>query len=160
MFGMFITSSTGDGDLLSAKGMRTITVAQIAQFMNIDLHVERPHEGLPGVVIGELGGPLYQLTKLITNALNETGEILEKTQYPNLGAFVAEALKSTEDLNPASRADIVVERVQVPLLSDLLMHSDIVQLVRVFPAFRDMSEVLGQRKSIRFIMEICNRVDI
>jgi len=109
MFSLYISS--GDGDLLSARGMTTLSVAKIAELMGISLHVERPHEKLPGITVGELGGPLYELVGMISLVLKETGEILRKSGYQNLGAFVAEALKSTENLPADQRADVIVERV-------------------------------------------------
>ncbi|KDR75389.1 hypothetical protein GALMADRAFT_249435 [Galerina marginata CBS 339.88] len=129
LFSMYITSTTGEGDLLSAKGLRTIDISKIAEFMGVSLHVERPHDTIPGVVVGELGGPLYQLVELIASVLNETGRILEDTGYPDLGSFVAETLERTRKLqaNDDAAVDFVLET-----------------LVRAFPGFRDMSEVNGQ----------------
>ncbi|PPQ99705.1 hypothetical protein CVT24_009688 [Panaeolus cyanescens] len=127
-FGLYISSTDGS-DLLSAKGMKSLSVAKIAELMGINLHVEKPHAQIPGVVVGELGGPLYELVKLITQVLNETGGILINSGYPNLGAFVAEALKEAArgQSNNVADVEIILEK-----------------LVQAFPAFQDMSEVNGQ----------------
>ena len=93
-FGMYLSSATGQGDLLTAKGMRTIKPQQIAELMSIKIYVERSHETLPGVTVGELGGPMYDLAKLISTTLNETGEILERSGLPDLGSFVLRSLTS------------------------------------------------------------------
>jgi len=77
MLALYISSSS-DEDHLSAKGMKSISNTKIAELMGIDLHVERPHETLHGVTIGQLGGPLYDLVMLITSVLNMTGSILVK----------------------------------------------------------------------------------
>ncbi len=112
-FSLYISSSS-DEDYLSTKGMCALTIGTIAELMSINLHVERPHEQIPGVVIGELGGPLYELVKLIERVLNETGEILERSGYKNLGAFVAEALqqagKVLDKPNDAA-VEVILERV-------------------------------------------------
>jgi len=113
---MYLTSSSDGADLLSAKAMQTIEAAQVAELMTLNVHVERPHETVPGVTIGELGGPLYELVKLIAVTLNETGERLVRMGYPNLGSFVAEALKGSGKAGSGSDGNvglgIVLERVR------------------------------------------------
>ncbi|KAF9007992.1 hypothetical protein BDQ17DRAFT_1237656 [Cyathus striatus] len=126
VFSLHITSSAGDENLLSAKGMSTISGVQVAELMSINIHTERPHESIPGVVIGELGGPLYELVKLITGVLNETGSILVNSGYPDLGSFVAKTLKESEKEESAVRLETVLEK-----------------LVHLLPAFQDMAIVNG-----------------
>ncbi|TFK44569.1 hypothetical protein BDQ12DRAFT_673224 [Crucibulum laeve] len=130
VFSMYITSSIED-DLLSAVGMKSIQDAKIAELMNVQLHVERPHETISGVVVGELGGPLYDMVKLVTGVLNETGAILSNSGYPNLGAFVAEALNEGAKAGTGKGSDFLMEFV-------------VERLVRAFPAFRDMGLVDGK----------------
>ncbi len=96
--------------------MRALTASKIAELMHINLHVERPHEKISGVTIGELGGPLYELVKMITETLNETGEILEKSGYKNLGSFVLEALQQAGKAQESSTdeaVEVVLERVTI-----------------------------------------------
>jgi hypothetical protein len=108
-------SSHEGTDLMSAKSMQGIHEAQVAEFMNLKIHVERPHESLPGVVIGERGGPAYDVVKLVTSAMNSTGEVLIRGGYPDLGAFVIEALKEGERVRKTGGVDaelnVIVERV-------------------------------------------------
>lgn len=113
---MYIT----DEGLLTARGMQTADVGKVAELMRVNIHVEKPHESIPGVTVGELGGPMYELTTLITGVLNETGDILVGAGYPDLGSFVAQALELAND------AEAILER-----------------LVRAIPAFRDMALVNG-----------------
>ncbi|KIK81242.1 hypothetical protein PAXRUDRAFT_832980 [Paxillus rubicundulus Ve08.2h10] len=122
-FGLYLSSATGQDDLLSAKGMKSITPQQVAEFLSVNIHVERPHEELPGVTIGELGGPIYELVNLIRTTLNETGEILEQSGVPDLGSFVLRSLTSKRSGGNASVDDILEE------------------LVSAFPAFQDMAVV-------------------
>jgi hypothetical protein len=114
VFSLFISSSSGD-DLLSSSGMQSISVAKVAELMGVNIHIERAHETLPGVTIGELGGPLYELTILITAVLNETGAILVNGGYTNLGSFVLEALKegvrAQANQNATSSLEVVLARV-------------------------------------------------
>jgi hypothetical protein len=91
-FSLYISSPT-EGDLLLAKGIRTVTAARNADFMHLNLYVERPHPQISGLIVGELGGPLHKLVQMITTVLNETGEILDNSGYMGLGSFVAEALQ-------------------------------------------------------------------
>ncbi|KAL0580322.1 hypothetical protein V5O48_001659 [Marasmius crinis-equi] len=96
------------------------------------MYVEKPHSTIPGVTVGELGGPLYELVKLITGVLKETGKILLDSGYPDLGTFVAESLKEGARVKantntPDADIEVVLEK-----------------LVRAFPAFQDMAMVNGQ----------------
>jgi len=93
--------------------MRTISAAKIADLMRINLYVERPHELISGLTVGELGGPLHKLVQMITAVLNETGEILDNSGYKNLGSFVAEALQQAGKSRDVSGAgvEVVLERV-------------------------------------------------
>ncbi|KAK0241969.1 hypothetical protein EDD85DRAFT_820970 [Armillaria nabsnona] len=113
---MYIT----DEGLLTARGMQSADVGKVAELMRVNIYVEKPHESIPGVTVGELGGPMYELTTLITGVLNETGDILVGAGYPDLGTFVAQALELAND------AEAILER-----------------LVRAIPAFRDMALVNG-----------------
>ncbi|KAJ7668389.1 hypothetical protein DFH06DRAFT_1181516 [Mycena polygramma] len=132
VFSMYITSSSGEDDLLSARGIQTISEGKVAELMRVNVHTEKPHETLPHVTIGELRGPMYDLVKSVTKVLNETGGILVNMAYPDLGMFVLEALKegrkASSDRNDHADVEIVLER-----------------LVRAFPAFQDMAVVDGQR---------------
>lgn len=117
LFGLYISSVPGEEDLLSAQGLRTIQMSKIAQLMGISLHIERLHETIPGVTVGELGGPLYNLVKLISSVLNETGQILADSGYANLGLFVAEALqqggKVLSSSGSEAAVEIILERVKI-----------------------------------------------
>jgi hypothetical protein len=110
VFSLYITSSS-EGDFLSAKGLKTLNAAQIAEFMGINLHIERPHKNIPGVVVGELGGPLNDLVQLIVSVLNETGEILVNAGYANLGSFVLEALLQAGKVQAEAAVEVVLEKV-------------------------------------------------
>ncbi|KAK0455379.1 uncharacterized protein EV420DRAFT_565184 [Desarmillaria tabescens] len=108
-----------DEKLLTARGMQSVDVGKVAELMCVKIHIEKPHESIPGVTVGELGGPMYELTTLITGVLNETGDILVKAGYPDLGTFVAQTPEAND-------AEAILER-----------------LVRAIPAFRDMALVNG-----------------
>lgn len=117
LFGLYISSVPGEEDLLSAQGLRTLQMSKITEIMGISLHIERLHETIPGVTVGELGGPLYNLVKLITSVLNETGQILVNSGYAYLGLFVAEALQQGGKVLSSSgneaAVELILERVKV-----------------------------------------------
>jgi hypothetical protein len=123
VFSLYLTSSSNGADLLSAKAMQTIEAASVAELMRLNVHVERPHESIAGVTIGELGGPLYEFVKLITATLNETGERLVEMDYPSLGSFVAEALKESAKAKSNSdnntMLEVVLERVRFQILCSI-----------------------------------------
>ncbi|KAL6308188.1 hypothetical protein BKA93DRAFT_603527 [Sparassis latifolia] len=136
VLGLYISSSTGtgEGNYLSATGMRDIKEHTIADLMGVTdaLHVEHAHESVPAVTVGELGGPIWELVKLLTQALNETGTVLVNSGYPDLGSFVLEALNEGDKLKNSAESvnhecDVILER-----------------FVRAIPAFRDMAVVNGQ----------------
>ncbi|OCH90257.1 hypothetical protein OBBRIDRAFT_793496 [Obba rivulosa] len=133
VFGMYISSSAAAGDMLSAQGLRAMEASTVADLMGVSdaLHVEHEHESIPGLTVGELGGPIWELVQMITKTMNETGNALVESGYPDLGAFVMEALKEGEKAknsqDPDLQCDVILER-----------------LVRAIPALRDMSDVNGQ----------------
>ncbi|PCH43980.1 hypothetical protein WOLCODRAFT_133053 [Wolfiporia cocos MD-104 SS10] len=134
VFALYISSAagTGEGDYLSARGMRAIRAATVADLMGVagKIHVEREHESLRGVTVGQLGGPVWEVVELVTRTLNETGGVLVDAGYPDLGSLVMQALKEGEKARrdgPGAECDVILER-----------------LVRVVPAFRDMALVDGQ----------------
>jgi hypothetical protein len=134
LFTLYLSSASTSGgtDWLSAKGMQRIDLATVAEMMNLNIHEERAHESIPGLTVGGLGGPLYELVKLVTSAMNSTGEVLVQGGYPDLGAFVLEGLQEgarSGDKDEDGALGVLVER-----------------LVRAFPALQDMALVEGQRE--------------
>ncbi|TFK88738.1 hypothetical protein K466DRAFT_488319 [Polyporus arcularius HHB13444] len=131
VFSAYISSSGGAGDYFSAQGMKEITASTVADLMRVtgSIHVERPHEKIPGVTVGELGGPVWEIVQIIATTLNETGEALMNGGYPDLGSFVLEALKEGEKAKKAGgdECEVALER-----------------FVRGIPAFRDMALVYDQ----------------
>lgn len=99
--------------------MQSISMTKVAELMGVNLHVETPHEGLPGVTIGVLGGPLYELVILLTKVLNETGAILITGGYPNLGSFVLDAFKEGARVQSSQGVESGLEAV-LERVSDLL----------------------------------------
>lgn len=120
-----------EDDYLSAKGLKSLTAGAVAAMMNVPTHVERPHETIPGVTVGEIGGPLFDLVKLVTSLLNETGDILVSQGYPNLGSLVLEALKEGQKVGKSKGKSVDNEVV-------------LEMVVRAIPGFRDMAVVNGQ----------------
>jgi hypothetical protein len=109
VMGLYL-SSTVEIDYMSARGMAALDHQKVADLMGVlkHIHVEAPHKSLPGVIVGELGGPIFELVRLITRILNETGEALQSGGYPNLGTFLLEALKKAK-----GDPDVVLQQVRV-----------------------------------------------
>jgi hypothetical protein len=109
VMGLYL-SSTVETDHMSARGIAALDHQKVADLMGVlkDIHVEAPHKSLPGVVVGELGGPIFELVRIIAKILNETGEMLQSGGYPDLGAFLLEALKKAK-----GDADVVLQQVRV-----------------------------------------------
>ena len=108
-------SSTVEADYMSAGGMVALDHQKVADLMGVlqHIHVEVPHDSIPGVVVGELRGPIFELVQLITKILNDTGRALQSGGYPDLGTFLLEALKKAK-----GDPDIVLQQVSAMLVSD------------------------------------------
>jgi hypothetical protein len=108
--------STVEDDLLSAKGMKRITDEKIAELLRVNIFEEVPHETIPAVTVGRVGGPMFELVQLIRQVLNETGEVLVNSGYVDLGSFVLESLKQAEKVSSAEKpndaVNVVLERVR------------------------------------------------
>jgi hypothetical protein len=114
VFSLYLSSSVGNEDFLSARGMQAIPDYKIAELLGVSQHVERPHETISSVTVGELGGPMHDLVKLITGTLNETGNVLVNMGYPDLGSFVLEALRDGDKAksdNITAGGEFILERV-------------------------------------------------
>ena len=127
MFGLYLTSSSGDGDLLSAQGMKQIGDAQIAELLGVNVHVEKAHESIAGLTVGEVGGAGWELVQLLKRLMNETGKILVENGYADLGSFVVEALREGQSIalksgNKDALAEVVLERVCLCEFSVLCVH--------------------------------------
>ncbi|TCD64729.1 hypothetical protein EIP91_003685 [Steccherinum ochraceum] len=135
VFSMYITADT-EGDYLSAHGMQHADAGKIADFMGVadKIHQEKDHASIPGLRVGELGGPVWEVVQLVTNVLKETGDVLVKGGYPNLGAFVLEAFKEGEKVRTQGSDELISPECDVILE----------RLVRAIPAFQDMVVVDGQ----------------
>lgn len=109
---LFLSSNAESGgvDWLSTKGLILLNDEKIASLLNINLYVETPHDKLPGVTVGKLGGPLYELVVLIRTVLNETGGILEQNGYPDFGSFVRQAFIEGHSGSPPAE-ETIVQRV-------------------------------------------------
>lgn len=122
VLGAYVSSADGSQPLLSTAGMCAAEVPQIAELINIPLHLERQHPSLP-VKIGEVDPVSEEIVEKLVEVFKSTGEVLQEGGYPDLGSFVAQALKDGK-----GDADYLVEK-----------------LVRAFPAFRDMYLIQDQR---------------
>ena len=121
VFSLYL-SSTGSSNLLSAAGMQQMTRDSVAQHMQLNIRIEKPHPTIPAITVGEIGGPHLEFVELVTSVMNETGGILQGAGYPNLGTFVLEALKEAGRVDAnALDPDFVIQR-----------------LIQALPAFRDM----------------------
>ncbi|KAH9829078.1 uncharacterized protein C8Q71DRAFT_863523 [Rhodofomes roseus] len=150
IFGMYISSDAGE-NYLTARGMSNISTQTVAELLGVagKIHVEKAHESIPGLMVGELGGEVWELVRLVTRVMNETGEVLVEGGYPDLGAFVLEALREGKKAkDEETSCDVVLER-----------------LVRGIPAFRDIAIVEGNpiycfKKALLTIHSIARRFGI
>ncbi|BGP33589.1 hypothetical protein JCM10296v2_005393 [Rhodotorula toruloides] len=94
----YISSSDNpDSSILSARGMRQATVAQLADLARIETHVEKAHPTLRSAVkVGEKDEEAFEILGLLARVLNKTGEALERFGARSLGAWLLEKLVEAE----------------------------------------------------------------
>ncbi|KAF9516693.1 hypothetical protein BS47DRAFT_1483839 [Hydnum rufescens UP504] len=70
VFSLYLSSSSslGDDDLLSARGMQNITRERVAEHMQLSIHEEKPHPTIPAITVGGIGGPHLDF-------LSESGDV-------------------------------------------------------------------------------------
>ena len=123
--------------------MRDIGDTKIAELLGVSIHIEKPHESMPAITVGEVGGPGWELVQLLRKLLNGTGAFLVNNRYRDLGSFVAlvnnryrdlgsfvaEALKEGERVGKANgdeaAVDVIVERVFVASLSSWFSSNNV-----------------------------------
>lgn len=115
------------GTPLDAKSLSSMTAFQISEASGVPLQVEKPHETLP-VTIGEKSDaePFIQDVKRV---MNETGNLLQKSGYKDLGQFVIESCKMSTASGKQPTLRLLLER-----------------LVKALPAFQDMTVLNGKRR--------------
>lgn len=118
MMSCYLSGTMGDGPSpLSAKGMSTLSESQAADYLGLEIIVEKDHPTLP-VKIGERDAEAVEIVGLVKKVMNETGAILLQEGDKNLGAFVADTLNSVKTENGQSRANHLIQQVWLPHLSN------------------------------------------
>ncbi|KAH7108133.1 hypothetical protein BKA62DRAFT_681193 [Auriculariales sp. MPI-PUGE-AT-0066] len=105
--------------LFTAQGMCEAEAGVVATAIGLNVHEDRQHPSIPGLTIGELGGPAYDFVCLVVQALRETGTALVQMGCSDLGAFTLQCLNDAR-----GDAEKMLE-----------------QLVRAIPPLRDMTLV-------------------
>ncbi|CAD6939785.1 unnamed protein product [Tilletia controversa] len=138
MMAMYISSPDSDtspSSKLSAQGLATLTEGEVANLLNVSLHDERPHNTIPGLIVGTRGGPMAEPVGLVVQICNDTGKRLLDMKAANLGEFVAklliEASSETARNGDASGCDLFVQR-----------------LVSALPGFADMTTLSPGREPV------------
>ncbi|BGP02784.1 Queuosine salvage protein [Rhodotorula toruloides] len=120
----YISSSDNpDSSILSARGMRQATVAQLADLARIETHVEKAHPTLGSAVkVGEKDEEAFEILGLLAGVLKETSEVLDRLGNRSIGAWLLEKLGDAEGDGPKLVRD----------------------LASTFPSFRDVHLVDDQ----------------
>lgn len=105
--GLYLSSpDSNDSDstgLLSSKGLKNLSATTVAEILQVKLHVEKPHETIPGLTVGLREGPINEAVELIVQACNETGKTLEEANHRCLGDFVVEQLKGSQKVKEETK---------------------------------------------------------
>ena len=139
--------------------MRDIGDTKIAELLGVNIHVEKPHESMPAITVGEVGGPGWELVQLLRKLLNETGAFLVNNRYRDLGSFVAEALKEGERVGKANgdeaAVDVIVERVFVASLSTWFYSNNVLVCFSLSGAFQASRTWESLMASVRWQHSLC-----
>ena len=79
---------------LSAKGLESMTIDGIANMAQLPVIEEVDHPNLEGVQIGQRT-KLARMVGEIVQVLNNTGEVLRRGGYQNLGTFAIDCAKKS-----------------------------------------------------------------
>jgi len=91
-------SSTVGADCTSAREMVALDHQKVVGLMGVlqHIHVEAPHDPIPGIAVGELGGPIFGLVQVIAKILNETDRALQSGGVRTLGVSLRGFEKAKE----------------------------------------------------------------
>ncbi|PWN25702.1 hypothetical protein BDZ90DRAFT_233713 [Jaminaea rosea] len=89
---------------LSAGHLAGIQENEVAEVLNLKIHVERKVEHIPVATLAERGGPGSEVVKRLTECLNRVGKRLVESRYVDLGAFVAETLRQCKGMGSEEEA--------------------------------------------------------
>ncbi|KAL9933701.1 hypothetical protein V8E36_007359 [Tilletia maclaganii] len=137
LMGMYISSPDSDTSpqsKLSAQGLANLNQADVAALLGVSLHEEKPHDSIPGLIVGTRGGPLLEPVELVVQICNDTGKRLLDMKAANLGEFVIQILKE---------ANAVQSRSGDVAACELFIE----KLVSGIPGFADMT-TLPQGQSV------------
>ncbi|KAK0523419.1 hypothetical protein OC835_006267 [Tilletia horrida] len=138
LMGMYISSPDSDTSSLSklsAQGLATLTETDVATLLNVPLHSERPHDTIPGLIVGTRGGPLLEPIQLVVKICNDTGKRLLDMNAANLGEFVIriliEANAGAAQKGDAAGCELFVDK-----------------LVSALPGFADMTVLQPNKEPV------------
>ena len=83
----------------------------VSEHLKVPLMMEKDHPTLP-IKIGEREPEAFEIIGLVRRVMNETGNILLHRKKKNLGAFVADVLKSAEERDANVRTNILLHEVR------------------------------------------------
>jgi hypothetical protein len=113
---------------LSARGLSGMTAHDIASLAQIPVSEDTPHPTIQGLQIGQ-PTKLVRMAEEIARVLRETGDILVKGGYQNLGTFVIECAKRAKVDGKGVSASRFIYHVPLPpdtlLILDYQSHSGI-----------------------------------
>ena len=99
---------------LSAKALENVTAEVIASMAQLPITEEVSHSTLEGVTVGQKT-KLAGMVERIARVLRETGEVLRRGGYLNLGTFIIECAKRSKiDGKTGISGSIFIHQVSFP----------------------------------------------
>ena len=77
---------------LSSAHLAALQENEVAEVLNLKIHVEKSVAHIPVATLAERGGPGSEIVARLTTTLNRVGQRLSDNRYVDLGAFVVETL--------------------------------------------------------------------
>ncbi|KAF8295786.1 hypothetical protein DL93DRAFT_2103185 [Clavulina sp. PMI_390] len=97
VFSLYLSSSSASlssSSELSPKWLSTATPPSLAQHMRLSIVTERPHPTLPGITVGEQGGPVLGFVLDVAGRVNRAGSWLVSKGYKSIGEWIKEGVST------------------------------------------------------------------
>jgi hypothetical protein len=106
VIGMYLGSTSEAWDkknLLSARGMLNLSEDQLAEYFDCPIMIEREHETMKGITVGERGGKLLELVQEVKAVL--------KSVSPSGVDCLGEAVEATTKIDEGNGINVKIDEV-------------------------------------------------
>ena len=96
ILGLYLNKDNG---CLETNFMINFNLDNAIDYVGFSPFEEKPHPTLPGVIVGERDAVAVEFLQLLTDTINEIGNVLKKSNKLSFGHYLRELFESTSDVN-------------------------------------------------------------